>query len=172
MQRFRVGLFLTAVCALLVGSASTTALRESPASKKDPDGRLSRATKKELARALEATEKYHEVEEALEDGYVNFGYRPGEGFEYVNERLVDCTFDPEQPEVLHYVLSRHGRLRLVGVEYAVPIECSDTAPEGFTGDADEWEFMAEGLPFWALNAWLWLPNRNGIFAEPPHPQIR
>ena len=37
------------------------------------------------------------------------------------------------------------------MEYSVPNTCTATAPEGFTGDADEWEGPnAEGRPMWAL----------------------
>ena len=126
------------------------------------------AMRQEVARARNATAKYHDVNQALADGFVNMGYVAGEGFEYVKGSLIDCTFDLENPEALHYVESGNG-LRLVGVEYVIPIDC--TQPAGFSGDSDEWEFMAEGFPIWALNAWLWVGNPNGIFAEPPHPRI-
>jgi hypothetical protein len=81
----------------------------------------------------------HEVEcqLALADGYVQEVYAPGEGFEFINFALVDCVFDPEQPEVLHYIPSGNG-LRLVGVEYVVPIACTAAPPEGFAGDDDAW----------------------------------
>ena len=136
-----------------------------------PHEALPSATLAELARARNATAKYHDVARALADGYVQRGYAPGEGFHFVNASLMDCTFDIEHPEVLLYIPSGEG-LRLVGVEYSVPSRCTATAPEGFTGDADKWEGPnAEGRPMWALIAWLWLGNPNGIFAEPPHPNI-
>jgi len=132
---------------------------------------LSADTLAELARARNATAKYHDVAVALADGYVQKGYGPGEGFHFVNASLMDCTFDLEHPEILLYIPSDEG-LKLVGVEYSVPNKCTATAPEGFTGDADEWEGPnAEGRPMWALIAWLWLGNPNGVFAEPPHPNI-
>jgi len=160
MKGFRAGFFLTAVCALVIGGSSMIASFDD----------VSAAANSELAQARNATAKYQDVAQAVADGYINEGYVPGEGFEYVNEELIDCTFDAEQPEALHYIPSGNG-FRLVGVEYVVPTACSATAPEGFSGDADEWEFMAEGFPIWALQAWLWLGNPNGIFAEPPHPRI-
>ena len=132
---------------------------------------LSAVTLQELAAARNATAKYHDVAVAIADGYVQKGYGPGEGYHFVNASLMDCTFDLEHPEVLLYVPSGEG-LRLVGVEYSVPNRCTATAPEGFTGDADEWEGPnAEGRSMWALVAWLWLGDPNGVFAEPPHPQI-
>jgi hypothetical protein len=130
------------------------------------------AALQEVAAARNATAKYHDVEQALADGYVQASpFIPGEGIHYVKASLIDCTFDAEHPEALLYVPSGEG-LRLVGVEYAVRNTCTATPPEGFTGDADEWEGPnAEGRPIWALVAWLWLGNPNGVFAEPPHPNI-
>jgi hypothetical protein len=133
-------------------------------------GENTSALQQELADARNATAKYHDVNQALADGYVNVGYVPGEGFEYIKGSLIDCTFDLEHPEAVHYIDSGNG-LRLVGVEYIIPIACTATQPAGFSGDSDEWEFGAEGFPVWALNTWLWLGNPNGIFAEPPHPRI-
>jgi hypothetical protein len=143
------------------GSASTNA---------EADESLSAATLEELALARNATAKYHDVEQALADGYVRRGSAPGEGIHFVKASLIDCTFDAEHPEALLYVPSGEG-LRLVGAEYSVPSSCTTTAPEGFSGDADEWEANAEGRAVWGLVAWLWMANPNGIFAEPPHPLI-
>jgi len=163
MKRVHLIAVLIAVCSLIIGSASLTA---APGDEKVPA-----AARRELAAARAATAKYHDVQQALADGYELLGYVPGEGFEYVNFSLIDCHFDPTQPEALHYIQSGN-RLRLVGVEYAVLVACTPTEePKGFSGDADEWEFMAEGFPIWALNAWIWMGNPNGVFAEPPHPRI-
>jgi hypothetical protein len=131
---------------------------------------LSAATLQELAEARDATAKYHDVQQALADGYVQKVFRAGEGIHFVKASLMDCTFDLAHPETLLYVPSDDG-LRLVGVEYSVLSSCTSTAPEGFTGDADEWEPNAEGRPVWGLIAWLWIGNPNGVFAEPPNPVI-
>jgi hypothetical protein len=125
---------------------------------------LSPATRQELARARNATARYHDFDRAADDGYEFLHCEDGEGLEYVNWSLVDCNFDIEHPEALHYIPEGNG-LRLVGVEYVFPVACAATPPEGFTGDADEWEFMAEGLPIWAMRAAIWLPNPEGMFAE-------
>jgi hypothetical protein len=151
------------VCCLLIGSAAMTTNRTSAAASAAVDN-LSPATRRELARARNATARYHDFDRADADGYEFLHCVPGEGLEYVNWSLVDCNFDIEHPEALHYIPQGNG-LRLVGVEYVVPVACTATAPEGFTGDDDEWEFMAEGLPIWATRAALWLPNPEGMFAE-------
>lgn len=124
---------------------------------------LSPLTLRELARARRATAKYHDVENALADGYVDGNlYTSGEGYHYINPLLVDGHFDLEQPEVLLYA-ARPGEdgLKLVAVEYVSP----DTfpVPEGFTGDDDVWE-SEPPFPIWVLNAWIWLDNPDGVFA--------
>ena len=152
-----------AVCGLLIGSAAMTTTTNSAAASAAVDN-LSAATNHELALARKGTARYHDFDRADEEGYEFLACVPGEGLEYVNWSLVDCNFEIERPEALHYI-PEEGGLRLVGVEYVIPVACTATAPEGFTGDADEWEFMAEGLPIWATRAAIWLPNPNGMFAE-------
>lgn len=152
-----------AVGCLLIVSAPTSISTTSAASIAAVDN-LSPATNHEIALARSATAKYHDFDRADQDGYEFLHCVPGEGLEYVKWSLVDCNFDIEQPEALHYI-AEGDRLRLVGVEYVVLVGCSATAPEGFTGDDDEWEFMAEGLPIWATRAALWMHNPEGMFAE-------
>lgn len=150
------------ICCLLIGSTLMTTSSTSAASVALDN--LSPSTNHELARARNATAKYHNFDRADADGYDFLHCAEGEGLEYLNASLLDCNFDIEHPEALHYI--REGNnLRLVGVEYVIPVACTATPPEGFTGDDDEWEFMAEGLPIWAMRAALWFPNANGMFAE-------
>jgi hypothetical protein len=112
----------------------------------------------QLARVRAATVQYHDVEEALADGFVNIGSTPaeGEGIEFVNFGLVDCTLDPAHPEALRYVESGQG-FRLVGVEYAIPMDCPDTPPEDFLEGAGEWE-PEPGVPVWSMLVKVWSGN--------------
>ena len=169
MKSFLAFTIVIGICCLLVGSGSMTTLGPSAAASASVEN-LSPATNHELALARSATARYHDFAQAQADGYEFLACVPGEGLEYVNWSLVDCNFDVEHPEALHYIVEENG-LRLVGVEYVVPVACTTTPPEGFTGDADEWEFEAEGLPIWALRAAIWLPNPEGMFAE-HNPRIR
>jgi hypothetical protein len=153
---------ILAICALLIGSAAITTNTTSAASAAVDN--LSPETNRELARARNATAKYHDFAQADADTYSFLACVPGEGLEFVNWSLVDCNFEIEHPEALHYVPQGNG-MKLVGVEYVIPVACTATAPEGFTGSDDEWEFMAEGLPIWSLRVALWLPNPDGMFKE-------
>ena len=123
---------------------------------------LSPLTLRELAQARRATAKYHDVANAIADGYVDVNlYTSGEGHHYINLLLVDGIFNPEQPEGLLYANHPGGDgLKLVAVEYISP----DTfpVPQGFTGDDDVWQ-LEEPFPVWVLNAWIWLNNPDGIF---------
>jgi hypothetical protein len=168
MRNFRFAfVFAAAAVSILIGT-TWLAARGVPAAPQDQDndGRLSSTTYQELARARAATAKYHNIEQALLDGYVEASPDiPGEGFHYVKFPLLDCEFNPETPEILHYAfVPNEHRLQLVGVEYATPLTCG-APPEGFTGDADEWEQEVGGPPLWTLNAWIWRNNPAGIFAE-------
>jgi len=155
-------IFFSICCMLIVGVPTTTSTTSAAATATVDN--LSPIANHELALARNATAKYHDFHRAVDEGYEFLQCVPGEGQEYVNWSLVDCNFDIEHPEALHYIDQGNG-LKLVGVEYVVPVACTATAPEGFTGDTDEWEPEAEGLPIWALRAALWLPNPEGMFAE-------
>jgi hypothetical protein len=118
---------------------------------------LGPTVQQQLAAARAATVKYHDVNEALADGYVYFpNPAEGETIEFVNLGLVDCTLDVLQPEALRYVMSGE-RLRLVAIEYAIPMACSATPPEDFLAGAGEWETEA-GVPVWMVGVSVWSGN--------------
>jgi len=121
-------------------------------------------TKTELGMARLATARYHNLQNALDDGYVNIDvYIPGMGFHYLNPALVDNVFDPAAPELLVYSPDQQlGKLRLVAVEYAVPL--GGPAPEGFFGDQDQWSAETD-FGIWSLHAWVWLNNPHGMFTQ-------
>ena len=126
-----------------------------------PDGRH------ELQRGGHAKDGDGSQARAEDDGYVNFElYESGEGHHYIKFELLDGTFDPEHPEMLLYSpVPGENRLEWAGVEYLIPIALSPSPPAGFTGNADMWRNDMEGFGLWELNAWIWLSNPNGIFAD-------
>ena len=162
MMTLRISLLLVAICSLLVGSGATRVHTTNSAA-----NHLSPATLQELAAARSATARYHDIDQAIADGYTDIHlYLSGEGFHYVNFSLIDANFDPEHPEVLLYApVSGEERLELVGVEYLVPLALSTDPPTGFTGDSDEWRMDSEGFGLWEVNAWIWLHNPEGVFGH-------
>ena len=152
MKDVNAGVARIAVACMLVGCGSV-AIRADD---------VGAAINAELAQVRRATAQYHDVNQALADGYVSVGFNAVEGFfEFVNFGLVDCTFDPLHPEGLRYVASGDG-LRLVAVEYSVRKTCTSTPPEGFEGDADQWG-TEPGRPIWSLGAFIWVGNPDGVF---------
>lgn len=161
--------FFTLVAVALVVLAGGTRAQVAPQANHD-DSReesLPRETQQEIARARRATARYHDLSRAIADGYVDINvFFPNMGFHYLKPSILDAQFDPERPELLVYAQDLYeGRMRLVAVEYAVPINLSPNAPpEGFTGNADEWH-RNEQFGLWTLHAWIWFRNPDGMFAE-------
>ena len=124
---------------------------------------------RELAELRATVGPFHNIDAAYAAGYQVevTGYRTMMGFHYLNSSLLDDTFEVTKPELLLYIPGPNGKLRFVGVEYAVPITDLDNpppAPEGFEGDADVWAINTE-FSLWTLHAWVGLNNPNGIFAS-------
>jgi hypothetical protein len=118
---------------------------------------------RDLAAARRATAQYQDVQRALRDGYVDIGVvLPNMGRHLLKEALVDATFDAERPEVLVYMEDLGGRMKLVAVEYAVPLNLSATPPAGFPGGADAW-FADDRFQLWTLHAWIFRENPDGMF---------
>ena len=86
----------------------------------------------DLAIARKATARFHRVEQAEAEGYINLHFcEEGEGCHWLKPSLLDGQFDPSQPEILLYVPDGDD-WRLVAVEYAIPLSLSPgVAPEGF-----------------------------------------
>jgi hypothetical protein len=116
----------------------------------------------QLAQARAATAQYHDFNAALDDDYLELGVNPEEGgaIEFVNLNMVDCTLDARHPEALRYVESGQG-LRLIAVEYAIPMACVDGPPEDFLPGVGEWEQEA-GVPVWMMTVFIW----SGVSADP------
>lgn len=116
---------------------------------------------RQLAAARAATAKYHDADQAIADGYSNLGQNPFEEneFEFVNFELVNCSLDVLHPQGLTYMESGN-RLRLVGVEYSIPMACAPTPPEDFLPGAGEWIAEA-GAPVWSYRVPLWSGRPDG-----------
>ena len=115
----------------------------------------------ELALARSSTAKYHNIENALADGYEDIHlYIPNMGWHFLNPDYVDGVFEVDKPELLVYANKPGGGYRLVAVEYGVPL--AFPTPEGFTRDEDVWS-ENQGAGLWTLHAWVWLNNPDGVF---------
>lgn len=134
---------------------------------------LSKQTLHELQEVKEATAKYHFIENAFRDQYVDINLKlPNMGYHFLKSQLVSRTFNLRKPPILVYNKRDNGKFELVAVEYAVPIDSTHlhTPPQGFTGDADEWDFNTLNTGWWTLHAWVWKFNPDGVF-KPMNPSV-
>jgi hypothetical protein len=134
---------------------------------------LSSETLHELQQVKDATAKYHTIDNAFKDQYIDIGLKlPNMGYHMLKSELVSPVFDPKKPAILVYNKKDNGRFELVAVEYAVPIDWSmpNTPPEGFTGGEDQWNFNTLNTGWWTLHAWVWQFNPDGVFM-PINPDV-
>jgi hypothetical protein len=115
--------------------------------------------KRELAVARQATVRYHDIDEALADGFIDTGLPciEGQGYHYINLSRIG-TLNIENPQILVYAPGN----RLVALEWFVPGSLvGDELPTLF-GQA--FHYSADG-DFYFLHVWAWQANPNGLFAD-------
>ncbi|WP_138431450.1 hypothetical protein [Fodinibius saliphilus] len=124
-----------------------------------------------LAEVRRATAPYNNVDHATADGYIPTDHWvPQMGYHHVNPTLIDGTINYLEPEVLVYQRNpaEPDNRRLGAVEYLIPVSAVSSQSDlddAFPGvDGDYWHMLS--LPtgtFWALHAWIWYPNPDGVF---------
>jgi hypothetical protein len=136
-----------------------------------------------LQAARSASARFNSLERAADAGYgplpsgvplheciAAFDGSGAMGFHWLNPSLLDTTLDPVQPEVLVFAPDGRGNLKLVALEYVVFQEAwiaehGAAIPELFGRPFDVIGFpnRYEVPAFYALHAWLWEPNPDGVF---------
>lgn len=157
------GLVLTILTLIPFAMASTVAAADSPQA--------------QLAEVRAATARYHDLDAALADGYIQASPcveqagLGGMGYHFLNPALLDSVIDPLQPEFLVYAPKPNGVLRLVAVEYMLIDADQDLAtdsdrPALFGGAFDgPMPGHGPGQPVhYDLHAWVWEPNPAGMLA--------
>lgn len=93
------------------------------------------------------------------------------GYHYGNTSLFDANVDLQAPEVLMYEPQKGGHLKLVGMEYIVPIDAWKQAGHDTSNPNDRPELLGQKftphsfLPIYKLHIWLWRNNPQGTFAD-------
>jgi hypothetical protein len=135
----------------------------------------------ELSSLRQATAKYHDLQSAIDAGYVTElpqtaafgggtcianGAEGAMGIHMLDTRpggRLDGTLDPANPEALLYEKRNNGTFKLTGVEYIV---AGGAQPElygqGFA-DTNLARFGSPDANVWTLHAWVWKPNPDGMF---------
>ena len=129
---------------------------------------------KQIETLRESMKDHTDFETATAMGYVidATGYRAGMGHHFLNPELVDDKFELYKPEVMLFAPDKNGKMQFVAVEYGIAIEDLENppqAPEGFTGNVDEWE-ISEEFSLWTLHVWIGMDNERGIFS-PRNPSL-
>jgi len=124
----------------------------------------------------DSTARFHDLEKAKEAGYTVQVFdkaglsciaQPGEGamgVHMLNPALLEGTIDADEPEILVYERRNDGSMKLVALEYLIFQSLSNGRPSLFGKDFDEIKADNRyGIPAsWALHAWIWKPNPNGM----------
>jgi hypothetical protein len=136
---------------------------------------------RELAAVRQATDKYHDVNVALADGFIRTPQcvqekgSGGMGIHFINPaRIINPAINILEPEILLYVETAGG-MKLIGVEYMFPIGRPDApipnpAPpipvlfgQSFNGPMLGHE--SGQPPHYDLHVWIWQANPEGTFAQ-------
>ena len=152
----------------LAGAPSQGAAQGHGAAHED---QLSPQTRQQLAALRVATAQYHDFDAATQPGLWEVpvpstlecleGATGGMGYHFVNPNNFG-VLDPTRPQALVYEPNPDGSMQLVAAEFIVnDIPESGPAPELF-GQAYHWN---ERFQIWALHAWVWRGNPDGVFAD-------
>jgi hypothetical protein len=93
------------------------------------------------------------------------------GYHYGNMSLFDARAELLAPEVVMYEPQKGGKMKLVGMEYIVPIDAWKAAGHSTTDPNDRPELLGQkftqhsSLPIYKLHIWLWRENPEGMFKD-------
>ncbi len=135
----------------------------------------------DLADVRAATARFHRVERAEAAGH-QLGYiapflldhciaHPTDGamgYHYFDHDAIhDVDVDPLRPEGLVYEPGPDGQLKLVAVEWIVPValweQAGNTDPPSVLGQ--EMHVLNPALGWYIIHAWVWKHNPSGIYED-------
>lgn len=133
---------------------------------------------RDLATLRSATAGFHNFDAGFKAGYRDIFMNAcmedgsdrrlgGMGYHYVSSNLVvDGTVDVAHPEALLYEPGSNGQLRLVGVEYVVPMGLWKGAePPRLFGREFTPKHFDPDIDLWTLHVWVWKDNPSGMYAD-------
>ena len=137
------------------------------AAARQDDVALDAGTLQRLARLRASTARYHDLSTAQAAGFdmevtgCLDDPAGGMGFHWADLSRFDATVEETNPEILVYAPKPGGGVRLVAVEYAVPLTASAVPPQAFGREFH----VNTRFGLWVLHAWVWEPNPSGMFAD-------
>jgi hypothetical protein len=171
------------IAALVTAVSLAMTMSAAPADAHGDDDLGGPSVWRDLLAAARTSAHYHNITNAKTDGYVPFAIPEevggtlldlhgaeitcfdsddgGMGVHYV--RNIDAILDPADPEAVVYQVGHDNRLRLVALEYLIPVEYVDPSnPPVLFGQSMH---RHPYLPVYILHVWLWKWNPNGLFAN-------
>jgi hypothetical protein len=180
-QILRSSVSWSAVVLALSACGAPASVTSSP----EPSGSASKAlasadpsANQALVTLRQGTARFHRFEDAIAAGYSTrvtpcwTHHSAGAmGYHYGKLDLFDATVDLLAPEVLMYEPQAAGQMKLVGMEYIVPIEAWTAAGHNAADQNDRPQLLGQKftqhskLPIYKLHIWLWRDNPQGTFAD-------
>ena len=134
--------------------------------------------KKQLAELRKVTERFKSLDVAKKAGYATqitpcWAHHSlgAMGYHYGNTNLFDATPKLLEPEVVIYEPQKNGRMKLVGLEYIVPLDAWSVAGHDLNDVTDVPQLLEQRftrhsfLPIFKLHIWLFEKNPSGTFAD-------
>lgn len=169
MRSFATVALLT-ILAACVKSTPTVPPENAASSVHGTAAGMSPEVHRQLAALRQTTAPFQSFEKAEEAGYGEkitpcWFHRElgGQGYHYGKPALIDGAVSLLEPELLMYEPQPGGRMRLVGVEYIVPVDqWQGQSPPTLLGRELHPHPV---LPLYVLHVWLWRHNPEGMFAD-------
>jgi len=158
---------LLAGIALLTGCGGQPAATETAADFQPPRSEASAAEHRDVAALRAATVKFHHIEVANSAGWDTqfpagcFTSPMGAmGYHWIKNKNVG-TLKVTEPQLVLYEPQENGTMKLVGVEFILPGQPTDTPPVLF-GQTFQYNTT---FGVWALHVWAWRNNPLGLYAN-------
>jgi hypothetical protein len=142
------------------------------------DGDVRITDDKQLAELRKVTARFQSIETAKLAGYSTqitpcwAHHSAGAmGYHYGNTSLFDGTVSLLDPEVIIYEPQAGGRMKLVGMEYIVPLSAWEATNHDLNNPNDVPQLLGQKftrhsiLPIFKLHIWLWEKNPSGTYAD-------
>jgi phytoene dehydrogenase-like protein len=173
-----IALALSAALAACQGDTRSTEPPMAPAFARSGGDATPITDATQLAALRKVTARFHSIEAAKQARYVTqitpcwaHHSAGGMGYHYGNTDLFDATVDLLQPETVMYEPQAGGHMRLVGMEYIVPLDAWAAANHDLNDPTDVPQLLGQKftrhsfLPIFKLHIWLWRTNPSGMFAD-------
>jgi hypothetical protein len=133
---------------------------------------------KQLVELRKVTARFHSIDVAKQAGYSTqitpcwAHHSAGAmGYHFGNTSLLDATVALLEPEVVIYEPQAGGHMKMVGMEYIVPLAAWEAAGHNLNDPNDVPLLLGQKftrhstLPIFKLHIWLWQQNPSGTYAD-------